>query len=652
MRIHHLIVCSVFTIVMTNIKFWFRTLDKGNSTAPAKYTEPSNRISSIVYTRPPKNWSQCNLFAFDIIRNGTVLDAGEVLKHNGQIADISGGDPKKSKVSKVSNISYKEEPLGVLLHNKDAAYYQALIQFGARFQYTLENCRNQAVLWIVRDSPIQKKILALLNDPPILNITIHKPSAPKSSKLVLIPPAPYRADDLIAFRKSLMRRVLQSASLQLTDSDSQGNVTIFVRRVRRRALKNEADVLDVFAQAFPGEIIPSHNFFDMPFKEIISRFQSARYVLGGHGSGLANIIFCRPGAAVFEIRRPGTPSEFASELARLFRLRLHRYVDPSLLNYRPFLDYHSYAVNISAWRAFVRRAAGLPDDNRFPIGGKAIRRAAAGEAGKAAPRAAAAAAGGAGGAAIPPGRPLFFLAAGWASRPAGAAPMTHPEPVAGPKAPPVNQGAVAVGKAGVWARPWALKAGEPGPGDDARRAAAAAQQPPVAAQRASRPDKATLTPKPERGADGARRGTAPEGAAAGVGRGGSLGDAAPPTAASEPAGGPAGRQRPRPSAVGKAARAAGRAAPARRTPDKRGGASPRNSSAAATAAASAAGGGKSAVPGNNKTAAAGAGKSADTGGGKRRVRVVRRPRRPVTAPAAEVGNSSSKGGGAGSGKGK
>ena len=243
--------------------------------------------------------SDCDIVSFDIIRNGTIFDEGEVVKQNGQVVDISGGDPKNTKSYKVNNAIYGRQTLGVLLHSHDATYYHALIQFGARFQYTIEHCRSRDVLWLIRGSPVQKKILALLNDPPILNLRIFHPKRTHSSQRVLIPPAPYRNEDLLSFRASILRRVLSPAALALADTPQRDGTTVFVRRVRRRAIRNEAEVLTAFMEAFPADLAYFHERDDHPLATTAAVFQSARRVLGGHGAGLANMLFCRPGARVF-----------------------------------------------------------------------------------------------------------------------------------------------------------------------------------------------------------------------------------------------------------------------------------------------------------------------------------------------------------------
>ena len=221
---------------------------------------PRNRLVSIKNQGRAFYWDNCDIDAFDIIRNGTVFDDGEVVKQNQQVVDISGGSDKEEKppehfVVKLKRIHYVRRPLGVLLHSHDATYYHALVQFGARLQYTLEHCNSSEVVWLIRASPAQKKILELLNNPPVLTFQEYDPKKPLSSQIVLIPPAPYRSQDLRSFSSSLMRKALPPSHLALTAAPTDRRTSVYVRRVRRRAIINEAIVLRHFTDTFPGKLV-------------------------------------------------------------------------------------------------------------------------------------------------------------------------------------------------------------------------------------------------------------------------------------------------------------------------------------------------------------------------------------------------------------
>ena len=127
-------------------------------------------------------------------------------------------------------------------------------------------------------------------------------------------------------------------------------------------------MLAPFAHLFPGELVRFENRKDSPFSEIIAVFQAAAHVLCSHGAGLSNVLFCRPGTRVFEIRRPGTQSEF-SELAPSLGLRLHSYIDSTLHKHSRDLASRVYTVNATAWRSFLHDVPPSPPCRRRAIRG-------------------------------------------------------------------------------------------------------------------------------------------------------------------------------------------------------------------------------------------------------------------------------------------
>ena len=297
--------------------------------------------------------TSCNVNLFDIVRNGTILIDGEVLRNERQRVDEQ---VHRHLVSPI--VEYQERPLGVLLHGHDATYYHSLVEFGSRLQFTLDNCPSPQIRWLIRASPSQNKLLELLHNPPILNLIQHDPGINYSSQIVLIPPPPYRVDDLFRLRASLMRRALPSQSLDAAPAVAPARPTIlYVQRVARRAIENEGEVLAIFLASFPGNLVIFPETGDLPLVDAIAAFHRADHVLGGHGAGLANIIFCRPGRRVFEIRRPGTPSEFVAQLAAIARLAHFPYADPLLKPHQRALHYSNYTVSPRDFRAFVRAAA-------------------------------------------------------------------------------------------------------------------------------------------------------------------------------------------------------------------------------------------------------------------------------------------------------
>jgi hypothetical protein len=294
----------------------------------------------------------CNIDEFDIIRNGTVLSDGRVDKDKNHRAD-----KYNHRIHRQSK-NYPSRPIGVLLHSHDASYYHALIEFGSRLQFTIKNCPGNQIAWIIRESRPQMKIIALLNDPPIINLTKYEPAKTYSSQTVLIPPGPYRSKDLMSLRSALLGK---AKSLHITPKRTivvtPSRAILFVQRVVTRAIINEAEVISLFLAAIPGDLTVFPERTDPPLVDAIAAFRGADIVFGGHGAGLANTLFCMAGTLVVEIRRRGTPSEFAAQLAALLGLEHRAYLDPSLPPYTDRRHYENYTVSIPAFGKFVRAAA-------------------------------------------------------------------------------------------------------------------------------------------------------------------------------------------------------------------------------------------------------------------------------------------------------
>lgn len=246
---------------------------------------------------------ECDLNAFDIIRNGSILANGEVLKDNGQVVDISGGCCKPEKFNKPKLRLGKLEPgpLGILLHSHDATYYHAMHEFGSRLQYVMDHCPRSNVEWLIRSSPVQRKIFALLDPQRTLRVTTF--TVPRHAAYILIPPAPTRADSAAAFRATIVARAY---SLYSGPPPPPAGVApphvLYVERIKSRAVLNAAELLASVMEFFPGvlDTYPDHG---LPLHETVVAFAGASLVVGGHGAGLTNIIFCRRGAHLIEIVR-------------------------------------------------------------------------------------------------------------------------------------------------------------------------------------------------------------------------------------------------------------------------------------------------------------------------------------------------------------
>lgn len=86
-----------------------------------------------------------------------------------------------------------------------------------------------------------------------------------------------------------------------------------------RSIENESDVL----RALRPLGFERHRLEDMPLAGQISLFHQAECVIGPHGAGLTNLVFCRPGTKVVEIGTPYRPWSCFYEIAHHRELDYH-----------------------------------------------------------------------------------------------------------------------------------------------------------------------------------------------------------------------------------------------------------------------------------------------------------------------------------------
>ena len=64
-----------------------------------------------------------------------------------------------------------------------------------------------------------------------------------------------------------------------------------------RAMENEAELIELLQRQGVRIIVPG----TLPVVEQIAAFRAARLVIGPHGAGLSNLVFCRSGSFVYEV---------------------------------------------------------------------------------------------------------------------------------------------------------------------------------------------------------------------------------------------------------------------------------------------------------------------------------------------------------------
>ncbi len=93
-----------------------------------------------------------------------------------------------------------------------------------------------------------------------------------------------------------------------------GHDAIYVARTdsRHRRMTNEPELIELMLSYGVSVVVAGQ----MSLAQQINLFRNARVVIGPHGAGLANIVFCRPGTVVYELLQADYPNACMNVLAQ------------------------------------------------------------------------------------------------------------------------------------------------------------------------------------------------------------------------------------------------------------------------------------------------------------------------------------------------
>ena len=84
------------------------------------------------------------------------------------------------------------------------------------------------------------------------------------------------------------------------------------RRARNRVAENEAELIDLLERQGVRIVVPG----TLSVAEQIAAFRAARLVIGPHGAGMSNIVFCQSGSFVYEMLPRDYPNAAFNRLAQ------------------------------------------------------------------------------------------------------------------------------------------------------------------------------------------------------------------------------------------------------------------------------------------------------------------------------------------------
>lgn len=106
------------------------------------------------------------------------------------------------------------------------------------------------------------------------------------------------------------------AAVMAEPDTTAGNDRIYVCRIdsTARPMTNESELICLLAEHGIEPVVPG----SMPLPEQIRRFHAASLVVGPHGAGLGNIVFCRPGSVMYELIPDHWTNSFVGPSINLF----------------------------------------------------------------------------------------------------------------------------------------------------------------------------------------------------------------------------------------------------------------------------------------------------------------------------------------------
>jgi hypothetical protein len=121
-------------------------------------------------------------------------------------------------------------------------------------------------------------------------------------------------DGHAAFAVSRAMREVHARLASAVRDMQTGHDAIYVARTdsRHRRMTNEPELIELMLSYGVSVVVAGQ----MSLAQQINLFRNARVVIGPHGAGLTNIVFCRPGAVVYELLQANYPNACMNVLAQ------------------------------------------------------------------------------------------------------------------------------------------------------------------------------------------------------------------------------------------------------------------------------------------------------------------------------------------------
>lgn len=176
-------------------------------------------------------------------------------------------------------------------------YFHWMVQAVPAIDIGLRHANHRRVTIVLPPDPRpwQEETLALLGYQDVPRYILH------GSGHFLLQSAEF--SELVGARGSeLVARVATATYKRMSQAvpwTEPGAEEIYVARTdsQNRIAENEAELMEMLQRQGVSIVVPG----SLTVSEQIATFRAARLVIGPHGAGMSNIVFCRPGSFVYEM---------------------------------------------------------------------------------------------------------------------------------------------------------------------------------------------------------------------------------------------------------------------------------------------------------------------------------------------------------------
>ena len=189
-------------------------------------------------------------------------------------------------------------------------YYHWLVQSLPAIDLSLRLQQPQVTLVLSSLRPWQEETLALLGCQDIPRLTLEV------SDTLLLPSAEF-SDFLGQHMPAMVSRAAMATFRRLSEAvpwTYGAAEEIYVARTdaHNRVAENEAELIELLERQGVRIVVPGA----LSVAEQIAAFRAARLVIGPHGAGLSNIVFCQSGSFVYELLPRHYPNAVFNRLAQ------------------------------------------------------------------------------------------------------------------------------------------------------------------------------------------------------------------------------------------------------------------------------------------------------------------------------------------------